>query len=346
MKKILLLLLSLLLGIFSFAQQEFTDDTEHDIPEDTAYHCFRMNVQDVGMINDHYGLKKVCVYIESDVDSELVFYLQSPDGTQVLLSAYNGGDGDDYGSGGGWGSPNYTCFTMTASDSITAGTAPFEGEFIPEGDLARFNNFQNADGYWYLCVADIKDNGSNVTLNEWTLTFDTDPPHHINRITHDCSNHDDYFYDLGGSSNDYSPGEWQFWVICPSDSTQDIGLDFEEWDVEDSVMDDHLKIWDDSVATGIPFIDAGDVTGASLDGILARANNSSGCLTLLWQSDGDTLIGTGWKAKMECYTSCQKVQFAWDGSNPSDDTNYIAVCQGEEITFKNACVIIITVLRL
>jgi len=80
-------------------------------------------------------------------------------------------------------------------------------------------------------------------------------------------------------------------------------------------------------------MDAGDAEGANLDNILVRADNPSGCLTFFWQSDNDTLVGSGWKAKIDCYVSCQQVNYEWDGTNVREDTNYLAACQGQSISF-------------
>ncbi|UPT66936.1 MAG: fibronectin type III domain-containing protein [Sphingobacteriales bacterium JAD_PAG50586_3] len=43
---------------------------------------------------------------------------------------------------------------MTAVTPITAGVSPFLGSYIPEGNLANFNNGQNPNGNWELLVCD------------------------------------------------------------------------------------------------------------------------------------------------------------------------------------------------
>ena len=113
MKKILFFLL---LGITTLlnAQETFTYDDAHSVDEDTAFHCFPLDVDGVGVIDDNHGLTKVCLYLNSNDDGDLIIILISPDGTQVVLSSYNGGDGDDYGyapsmMGGGNGP---TCLTI------------------------------------------------------------------------------------------------------------------------------------------------------------------------------------------------------------------------------------------
>ena len=46
-----------------------------------------------------------------------------------------------------------TCFTMDATTNITAGIAPFTGDYVPEGNLSALNG-QNANGLWRLQIRD------------------------------------------------------------------------------------------------------------------------------------------------------------------------------------------------
>lgn len=93
-----------------------------------------------------------------DLDITLI----GPSGIMVELTSDNGGNGDHYFG---------TVFTDSATTSITAGAAPFTGEFLPEQPLADFLAAP-LEGDWTLSAFD--DTGlCPSTLLNWTLTFDT-----------------------------------------------------------------------------------------------------------------------------------------------------------------------------
>jgi subtilisin-like proprotein convertase family protein len=102
---------------------------------------------------------------------DLTIELTSPGGTTVTLSAQNGGSGDDYDA---------TLFNDEATTAISAGTAPFAGEFQPDGLLSSFDGQQSA-GIWTLSVVDGFTNDIG-TLDAWgveitsaaTIDADTD----------------------------------------------------------------------------------------------------------------------------------------------------------------------------
>jgi subtilisin-like proprotein convertase family protein len=75
-----------------------------------------------------------------DLDISLI----SPAGTIIELSTDNGGNGDNYTN---------TVFDQQATTLITAGTSPFTGSFIPEGNLNTLNG-ELSGGNWTLRVAD------------------------------------------------------------------------------------------------------------------------------------------------------------------------------------------------
>lgn len=92
---------------------------------------------------------------------DLVIALFAPNGTTVLLSSGNGGNGNDYIN---------TVFRDDAPTYIVSGDAPFTGSFIPEGFFSVFDGI-NADGIWTLKICD----GADVddgTLDSWGITFD------------------------------------------------------------------------------------------------------------------------------------------------------------------------------
>lgn len=109
------------------------------------------------------GLQQVCLDITHTWDSDINITLRSPAGTLFDLSSGNGGSGDNYTN---------TCFQMGAATNITAGFAPFTGNWIPEGagGFASFTG-QNANGNWELRVQDFF-GGDIGTINWWSMTFE------------------------------------------------------------------------------------------------------------------------------------------------------------------------------
>lgn len=104
----------------------------------------------------------VCVNLQHTFDADVELRLRAPNGTVIELSTDNGGGGDNYSN---------TCFTPLAATPITAGTAPFTGNFLPEGSWAAFNG-SAINGTWTLLVADDQ-NGFSGTFLDWSITFVT-----------------------------------------------------------------------------------------------------------------------------------------------------------------------------
>ncbi len=159
-------------GIYFFlltitaTQAQTFNGTGGAIPDDgTAPTCFPITVSGVGPINTTYGLASVCLDITHTWDSDLEITLVAPDGTSIPLSIQQGGSGDNFTG---------TCFTGTSTTSITNGTSPFTGEYLPETPLGIANNGQNANGTWTLCIQDIFA-GFDGTLNSWSITFNNTP---------------------------------------------------------------------------------------------------------------------------------------------------------------------------
>ncbi len=118
----------------------------------------------------------VRINITHTYDSDLRIYLYPPVGSSVLvLAAANGGAGDNFSN---------TIFSDQAATSITAGTAPFTGQFKPKGgavecfaagtpastfaDIGGGNIIPN--GTWTLRVLD--NSSSDLgTLNDWSISF-------------------------------------------------------------------------------------------------------------------------------------------------------------------------------
>ncbi|MBL8743981.1 MAG: DVUA0089 family protein, partial [Myxococcales bacterium] len=100
----------------------------------------------------------VQVNINHTYDGDLHLNLISPMATNVDLSSENGGTDENYIN---------TVFSTNGTTNITAGTAPYTGVFLPEGNLALFNG-QTAAGNWTLSVQDDA-NGDQGTLNQWRV---------------------------------------------------------------------------------------------------------------------------------------------------------------------------------
>ncbi len=108
----------------------------------------------------------VLLNITHTYDGDLDIFLVGPDGTTTVELTSDNGDGND----------NFveTVFDDEASQSITAGSAPFTGSFVPEQPLSAFDNM-DAAGDWTLLVID--DAGSDLgTLDSWQLQLVVNSP--------------------------------------------------------------------------------------------------------------------------------------------------------------------------
>ncbi|MEP7265055.1 MAG: CotH kinase family protein [Bacteroidota bacterium] len=141
-----------------------TGDT---IPDDGSTIDFPITVNGIPNVIDTsaYGLESVCIDLTHTWDSDLDISLVAPDGTLILLSSANGGDGDGYTS----------CFNNTATACIMLGSAPFNGTFRPQGQLGRVNNLQNPNGTWFLRIHDTYAFADWGILFNWSITFSTNP---------------------------------------------------------------------------------------------------------------------------------------------------------------------------
>ena len=99
---------------------------------------------------------------DQDLDISLIH-----DGVTVLVSRDNGGDSDDYGTGGGCDG-TMTVFDDSATTAISDGAAAFAGSFRPDSSLEAFNG-KIAEGDWKLKIVDDSDNLEAGTLVCWQL---------------------------------------------------------------------------------------------------------------------------------------------------------------------------------
>ena len=100
----------------------------------------------------------VTVSISHTWGSDLTITLTSPEGTDVLLSQNNGGNGTFYED---------TVFDSDATTPIADGDGSFTGTFIPDGDLSAFDG-ELAAGTWTLTVEDGV-NGDTGNIEEWII---------------------------------------------------------------------------------------------------------------------------------------------------------------------------------
>ncbi|MFM2016561.1 MAG: hypothetical protein RL007_217 [Bacteroidota bacterium] len=113
----------------------------------------------------NFGLETVCINLTHTWDSDLNIYIIAPDGTSSALTMGQGGSDDNYTN---------TCFNENASQSITAGSAPFTGTFRPMGEIGRVNNGQNGNGLWKLRVIDTYPADAGTVIS-FSITFGNNP---------------------------------------------------------------------------------------------------------------------------------------------------------------------------
>lgn len=129
----------------------------------------RFNISVTGLaapIDFNYGLESVTISITHNQDKDIDCFLAAPDGTLIELTTDNGNTGHNFTS---------TVFRHDASTSITSGSAPFTGNYKPEGNLWRVNNNQSGNGTWQLRVIDDSNNGISGSLVSWSLKFSNTP---------------------------------------------------------------------------------------------------------------------------------------------------------------------------
>ena len=144
----------------------------------------------------------VTVDITHSWNNDLIISIVSPEGTEVELSNRNGdSDDDDYAN---------TVFDQEASTSIVDGTSPFNGTFIPEGDLSTIYGEMSA-GDWTLKIFDAaaQDGGQ---LNTWSLELCLAPQLSVEENSFDA-------FTLFPNPNDGS-----FTIKLSSFSNQDISV--------------------------------------------------------------------------------------------------------------------------
>ncbi|WP_051229693.1 reprolysin-like metallopeptidase [Psychroserpens burtonensis] len=135
-------------SVFSFTTANltcdtFTDDVAQAISQSGSGNSYTsvVNVSADFPITD----VNVTLDITHTWADDLDITLTSPNGTIVELTSDNGGNGDNYTA---------TVFDQESTNgSITGGTAPFTGTFVPEGDLSTIYG-EMSGGDWILTIVD------------------------------------------------------------------------------------------------------------------------------------------------------------------------------------------------
>lgn len=103
-----------------------------------------------------------------------------------------------------------------------------------------------------------------------------------------------YFYDSGGPLSDYYDDENGLITICPSSAGEAVSIDFSSFSVEEDY--DYLYVFDGDNGTANII---GVFTGVTSGIITASSDNSSGCLSFRFLSDGG-VTESGWTGLVTC----------------------------------------------
>ena len=142
------------------------------------------------------------------------------------------------------------------------------------------------------------------------------------------------FYDSGGAApGNYSNNEVFTFTICPENAGQSTQLAFTEFATQNNT--DIMSIYNASDASD-PTTLIGEYSGTNSPGtVAATLTNASGCLTIVFTSNG-AISGAGWLAFISCIdppAQCQTILSQLDTASPAFNAEgIILVCPGEEIT--------------
>lgn len=159
MKKIIFSIL-LYLFVSDISAQTFSySGPAVSIPDNDAINggWAEINVSGISPVSE---VDYVTINLTHPYDSDLRIVLEFFDNSWIL-SNQNGLDGDNYTN---------TVFRAGGYPSITSGTAPFTGTFVPQTPLPKFVDNFNPNGKWTLHVFDLS--GTDIgTINNWSITF-------------------------------------------------------------------------------------------------------------------------------------------------------------------------------
>jgi subtilisin-like proprotein convertase family protein len=162
--KIVFTLFTILLlnGLFA---QTFIGGTGPILDNQTIDIPLTVSVPQTAINTTTFGVETICLNLTHTYLADLTIQIVAPDGTIKNLASGIGGGDDDMTN---------TCFNANATTSISAGTAPFTGTYIPMGQMGAVNNGQNPNGTWYLRVSDNYGADEGILI-DWTLTFGSAP---------------------------------------------------------------------------------------------------------------------------------------------------------------------------
>jgi len=160
MKTKIILGFAIMLCYSSLWAQTFSNTTATSIPDYNTNGVY-VDINTSGL-SPTAILENVTLNITHTWDGDLVIYIVDPLNNEHLLCNRRGGSGDNFTN---------TVFRNSASTSITVGSAPFTGAFIPEQQLPRG---VNPNGRWRLHVID-NESGDVGTINNWSITFVAPP---------------------------------------------------------------------------------------------------------------------------------------------------------------------------
>jgi len=164
MKKFFLSFL-IFFSVASSKAQTFIQAMNDTIPDAGPVVSFPISISVLpASINSAFGIEKISFTMTHTYTQDIAAWLQSPDGTTVLLLQGVGGSGDNFTN---------TELKWDASTSIVNGTAPFSGSFRPMGLLGNFNNGQNPNGVWNFMFQDQAAVDIGVLLS-LSITFSND----------------------------------------------------------------------------------------------------------------------------------------------------------------------------
>ena len=151
-----------LVGISNTGAQNFPFTSGAIPPCQTSN--FTATVTGVGWLQSSWWgwgafIESLTINITSDHPQTLSISLTSPEGTTLLLSAFNGAGGQNYTN---------TTF-ISGGNNITLASAPFTGFYSPQGGNFDVFDNENADGVWTISVQDTAcANGGTGPGGTWT----------------------------------------------------------------------------------------------------------------------------------------------------------------------------------
>ena len=142
--------------------QDIANVSSTDVPKSIPDFTPVISELNVSGLSNAIADLNVTLNINHTWNADLDVFLISPSGTEIELFTDVGGSSDNF---------NNTTLDDEATTSITAGVAPFNGSFKPEGLLSGLDG-EDPNGTWQLKIID--DEGGIVgTLNSWSLNITT-----------------------------------------------------------------------------------------------------------------------------------------------------------------------------